>query len=39
MDLGAEAMGAYKAQQGGCTYIQVRARDIADQDRTTDHPV
>lgn len=26
MDLGAEAMGTYKAQQGGCTYIQVRDR-------------
>jgi hypothetical protein len=26
MDLGAEAMGTYKAHQGGCTYIQVRDR-------------
>jgi len=24
MDLGAEAMGTYKAQQGGCTYIQFK---------------
>ena len=24
MDLGAEAMGTYKAREGGCTYIQVR---------------
>jgi len=24
MDLGAEAMGSYKATQGGCTYIQFR---------------
>jgi hypothetical protein len=24
MDLGAEAMGTYKARQGGCTYIQFK---------------
>jgi hypothetical protein len=38
MDLGAEAMGTYKAQQGGCTYIQVRDSRVTVYDNT-DLPV
>ena len=28
MDLGQEALGSYKALQGGCTQIQVRRLDV-----------
>lgn len=30
MDLGAEALGSYKARQGGCTQIQVSRRGDVD---------